>query len=135
MGIFGMDNTPNQVKIAECKEPVKNQTLFKPHSFLIGAFTTAAISMSTELVKTFMEALVEASKSPITQAGFFFAIAFLMHSRGMKKEIRANFESLTTAIDNASKALRDDLHNQGNKLDNLAERVSKLETTTTQKEN
>lgn len=106
-------------------------------ALIIGFASAALLSMSTEMLQSFVEVMGEASRSQVAQAGFFFTIASLIHSGRMKKEIRANFEALTISIDRVSLALREDLRNHdhklsdhGEKLDNLTNRVDKLEIKT-----
>lgn len=109
------------------KFPVKTSILVACAGLLVG-FTQGISPDQTEpLVKFFSEA----AQNQITQAGFFFTMAAWLHSGRVKKEIRENFMALTISIDKVADAFREDLKAQGNRVDNLASRVSDLEKITT----
>lgn len=74
--------------------------------------------------------------SQIAQAGFFFTLAAWIHSGRVKKEIKAQFEPLTAAINGVREALRQDLESQSKRISgieigvvNLTSRVDSLEKT------
>ena len=71
----------------------------------------------------------ETAQNQIAQAGFFFTLAAYIHSGRVKKEIKSNFEALTTAINQVAEAFREDLKKHSERLDNLASRVEVLEQT------
>ncbi len=77
----------------------------------------------------------ETAQNQIAQAGFFFAMAAWIHSGRVKKEIKANFEILTNAINNVADSLREDLRSQSGQINNLSGHVSDLSTRVTVLEN
>lgn len=88
--------------------------------------------LNQELITKF---LGEAASNQITQTGFFFTMAAWLHSGRVKKEIKANFASLTEAINNVAVSLREDLKSQSEiigkhsgLLDNLNSRVQYVES-------
>lgn len=101
--------------------------------------TVGAVAMGVGLITGLLgpghaeevySSLSTAAQSEITQAGFFFALAAWLHAGRVKKEIKLNFASLTTAINQVADAFRADLRAHGLKLDNLANRVQSLESKT-----
>ena len=88
------------------------------------AYATGAMEIDHEvLTKLFGETM----SNQITQLGICFTIAAWLHSGRVKKEIRANFSALTTAINNVAESLKEDLKAHSDKIDNLTTRVQKLE--------
>lgn len=75
----------------------------------------------------------ETAQNEIVKAGFFFMIAAWLHSSRVKKEIRENFISLTEAINNVAKTLRDDLNAQARILANHGQRLETLEVKLSEK--
>lgn len=102
---------------------VKTTSVLAVTGLIAGAFTGA----SPESIEPIMGVLSDAAKSQIAQAGFFFTLAAWIHSSRVKKEIKENFMALTVAIDNVANALREDLKNQGERIDNLDSRVKNIE--------
>lgn len=101
-----------------------NKVVLLSAAGLLTGFTAGKLEIEPELVKSFFS---EAAQNQITQAGFFFTLAAWMHSTRVKKEIKLNFESLTTAINQLGEAFREDLKIQRDRIDNLAQRVQTLE--------
>jgi len=93
-------------------------------SGLTAGFATEA-GPDPETLKSFLS---ETAQSQIAQAGFFFTIAAWLHAGRVKKEIKSNFETLTTAINKVADAFREDLKVQREMLDNLKTRVQTLES-------
>jgi len=101
--------------------------------------TTVVALVSPDLLESLIKNLSEVGQTQFARDCFIFSLAAMIHAGRMKKEIRANFESLTISIDKVSAAFREDLsaHRErldthGEKLDNLSNRVSSLESKTTQ---
>lgn len=67
----------------------------------------------------------EAANNQIIQAGFFFTIAAFIHSGQVKREIKANFASLTDAINNVAASLREDLRSHSDKIEKNSYEVRK----------
>lgn len=84
--------------------------------FLVGLDPTGLVGVMSQ-----------AAQSQIAQAGFFFTLAAWIHSGRVKKEIKLNFTTLTEAINNIAKTLREDLEKHGKRLDSLEGRVQTLE--------
>lgn len=84
-------------------------------------------SFDPDVLQSFLS---EAAQSEISKSGFFFIIAAWLHSGRMKKEIKLNFEHLTTAITSVADALRADMKIHRDRIDNLAKRVEDLEEST-----
>lgn len=97
----------------------------------VAAFTVNA-DIHPEAIQHFLS---EAAQNQITQAGFFFTMAAWIHSGRVKKEIKANFEILTQAINNVADSLREDLKSQSGQIHHLATRVTILESITKETEN
>lgn len=87
-------------------------------------YGAGSVPLDPELVHKFFS---ETSQNQIAQAGFFFTIAAWLHSGRVKKEIKANFEALTTAIEKVADAFREDLQRHADRLDNISTRVTTLE--------
>lgn len=97
------------------------------HVAIFGGLTSMLgykISNNPEIVSKF---LGEAASNQIVQAGFFFTVAAWLHSGQVKSEIRANFQSLTDAINNVAESLRDDLKKHSEELVKLSMRVQNVE--------
>ncbi len=94
---------------------------------LIAMLSTGTLNLVDLPVEQFTSTLSQAAQSQIAQTGFFFTLAAWLHSGRMKKEIKANFEALTTAINQVAAAFREDLQRHGDRLDNLDSRVQKIE--------
>ena len=69
----------------------------------------------------------EALANQVLQFGLAFTIAAFIHSGRVKREIRYQMESLTKAITDLGLALRKDLDDHSDKIDNLSTRVNALE--------
>lgn len=117
-------------KIKKSKNPVAWAVTSIVAGFGAGFAYVANLDPST--VVGFMS---DAAASEITRAGFFFLVAAWIHSGRMKKEIKANFVSLTDAINNVAVALRKDLEAQAIILANHGLRLENLEKTKLQPEN
>jgi hypothetical protein len=107
-----------------CRPVFLKYALFLAVAVVAGTAFGLSPSPDPEALKSFFS---EASQSQIAQAGFFFTMAAWLHAGQVKKEIRKNFEALTTSIDKVADAFREDLKAQGERLDNLALRVHNLE--------
>ena len=70
----------------------------------------------------------EATQNELTKLAFLFTAAAWIHSTRVKKEIKENFTSLTTAINEVATAFREDLKNQGLIVNNLALRITTVES-------
>lgn len=70
----------------------------------------------------------DATQNELTKMAFLFTAAAWIHSTRVKKEIKENFTSLTTAINEVAAAFREDLKNQGNIVNNLTLRVTTIES-------
>lgn len=68
-----------------------------------------------------------AAQSQIAQMGFFFTLAAWLHSGRVKKEIRANFDGFSLALDKVVGSIREDLKCQDEVLDNIKTRVGTIE--------
>lgn len=90
---------------------------------VVGAVALGADVDSTKVMSMFSET----ANSQIAQAGFFFTIAAWLHAGRVKKEIKENFATLTTAINHVAEAFKEDLKRHGERLDNLSYRVKTLE--------
>jgi len=119
--------------MADEKKPEEKNGLLKkllankPASLAIGFTSASALFMSPDLLKTVTDMFGVLSESQMAQFGLFFTMASFIHSGRVKKEIRSNFEGLTHAIEKVSAALREDLKQHGDRLDNLYGRVDRLE--------
>lgn len=99
-------------------------------TIIVGLLAGAAgllTGMGPDHAESFIKLFSEAAQSQFAQAGFMFTAAAWVHSGRVKKEIRSNFESLTTAISSVADAFRVDLKHHSERLDNLANRVESLE--------
>jgi hypothetical protein len=85
---------------------------------------TAGFDIDKEQVSAF---LGETASNQIAQAGLFFTIAAWLHAGRVKKEIKDNFSSLTTAINGVAAAFKEDLKKHSEILENLSTRVDMLE--------
>lgn len=108
------------------KFDIKKAEIKSSLGWLVALLTLAGFNadIDHEAIKGF---LGEAVGNQITQAGFFFTAAAWVHSSRVKKEIKANFASLTAAINNVAESFREDLKNHSERLDNLSMRVQTVE--------
>ena len=89
---------------------------------LLAGFT--AVPIETEAVKHFLS---EAMQNELTKTMLIFGLASWIHSSRVRKEIRENFTSLTSAINDVADAFKKDLEEQRKVTDNLISRVQTLE--------
>ena len=80
--------------------------------------------MEIESAKHFLS---DAMQSELTKTLFIFTVASWVHSSRVRKEIRENFASLTSAINAVAEAFKKDLEKQREITDNLSSRVKDLE--------
>ena len=113
---------------AKSRAPGKLALILSVFAGLVGFASGMGISPTPDQVEALSKLFYEATQNQITQAGFFFTLAAWLHAGRVKKEIRENFDSLTTAIDKVALAFRDDLKAHAARLDNLCERVTSLES-------
>lgn len=92
----------------------------------LGSIGVLIVSMTPEAMVGHFTNITE---SKVAQFGFFFTLAAWIHSGRVKKEIAAQFTTITEAINNVATALHNDLAAHGSRLDNLTNRVDKLEQT------
>lgn len=83
-----------------------------------------AFGMSPETAEKFVGEVVT---HEIAQAGFFFTLAALIHARQVRKEIRSQFEFLTTAINSVATALKQDIEVHTKTLEAQSSRLKTVE--------
>jgi flagellar capping protein FliD len=93
--------------------------------FSLGALTGFGGEIDPSKIADLFSATAE---NQITQAGFFFTLAAWIHSGRVKKEIKSNFEALTTAINQVADAFKEDLKSHKERLDKLDSHVEVLNT-------
>lgn len=86
----------------------------------VGSILTLLYSLDPTSIAKLMS---EAANSQIAQAGFFFTLAAWIHAGRVKKEIAANFQLVTDAINNVAVALRQDLSAQSSRIGGLETKV------------
>jgi hypothetical protein len=75
---------------------------------------------------TLKSVLGDVLSTEIAKFGIGFTIAAWLHAGRMKKEIRSQFSSLTSAIENLGLALRQDLKSQSERLEKAEGKVNQL---------
>lgn len=100
-------------------------------AYIIAGVTTVigfVVGVQPETAEAILKFFSESAQNQIAQAGFFFMAASWIHSGRVKKEIRANFEALTMAIDKVADAFRADIRIHAARIDSLSDRVEDLES-------
>jgi hypothetical protein len=82
--------------------------------------------LDVDIVRQF---LGDALGSQVAQWTMGLAIASVIHSSRVKKEIKAQFGELTGAIKELGAALRQDLNSQSERIGNVEKTVSQLSIT------
>lgn len=88
-----------------------------------------------DVFASFQSFLGEAFSHQVTQFGLAFTFAAYIHARQVRKEIALQMSNVASSIDEVTKALKEDLGKQGERLikvedgvQKLNNRVEKLET-------
>lgn len=96
--------------------------LISGSSLALGA-SALGLDVNSENISTFLGNM---AGNEIAQTGFLFTVAAWLHSGRVKKEIKDNFSSLTTAINNVAESFKQDLKAHSDTLKVHSEAINEL---------